>query len=122
MGLFASSQVINDGTSDRTFDFRAQIPNPKSIVGEYIESANTADQSTLTAKHELGSSRVQRSVLQHRILADVDTEGTTEPITVNLSVAYDKRHSTTDVSLAILVVAKGVQVTGVILKFLQRFI
>jgi len=46
MGLFTNPVVLNDGVGARTFSFRAQQSDKKSIVGDYIEDAAAiADES-----------------------------------------------------------------------------
>lgn len=97
MGLF-TSLVFNNGTA-HTFVERGQIPDPKSIVREYIEPAASAvAQSKITIKHDIASKTVKRSLAQRRVLI-AGSDGVLYPITINFTATYNPKHAAADVVL-----------------------
>jgi hypothetical protein len=94
MSLFtASPVVVSDGTSDHTFTFRAQLPDTKSVVGEYTEPAADSDANSKLLVKQDESSKTKRKRLFSRRFDLVISDGVTfEPVTINYSIAYDKRH------------------------------
>lgn len=96
MGLF-TSLVFNNGTA-HTFVFRGQIPDAKSIVGEYIEPAATAESaSKVIVKHDVTSKTLKRSLLQRKVMV-AGSDGVLYPITVNTTVTYNPKHSASSVT------------------------
>ena len=121
MGLLSSSQVVNDGTSDRTFLYQFQVPSNSSAIGSYVESTNL--NSTIMPKHEMSNSKTQRSVVRFQGDGVINSEtGETAPITVNISVAYNKKHSAALVEKQINLALNTMKLTGVVTRFVQRFI
>lgn len=90
MGLF-TALVFNDGSA-HTFVFRGQMPDLKSIIGEYIEPAATIESaSKIRIKHDVSSKTLRRSLLQsQRYVAT--SAGVLKPITCNTTVIYDPLH------------------------------
>lgn len=100
MGLFTDPVVLNDGAGDRTFSFRAQQPDNKSLVGDYIEDAAAlAEESLLVVKHDLKST-APRHLLQTTIMAvpAAGVAGVYERITINTTVTAHKLFTVAEVS------------------------
>lgn len=119
MGLYTSTQVINDGTADHTFVYRGQLPNPKSLVSEYFEPAAIASETKITAKYELSNSPAQRNVISFSCLLP-DADGKLKRCTINTSVAYDKGCNIADVEDRLDLHCASLAITGVRARFLQR--
>lgn len=119
MGLFTSTQVINDGTADRTFVHRGQVPNPKSFVSEYFEPATIADETKMTAKYEVSNSPAQRNVFSTTALIP-DKAGVMKRATINTSVAYDKGCDVADVEGLLDLHEAALDISGARTRFLQR--
>lgn len=121
MGLLSASQVVNDGTSDRTFLYQYQVPSNSAAVGSYVESTDM--NSNIMPKHEMSNSKTQRSVVRFSRDSVINSEsGETAPITVNISVAYNKKHQAAEVEKHINLALNTMKLTGVVTRFVQRFI
>lgn len=95
MGLF-TALVFNDGVA-HTFVFRGQMPDPRSIVGEYIEPTATIEsQSKIRIKHDVTSKTLKRSLLQSQRWV-ATSAGVLRPITCNTTVIYDPLHAAASV-------------------------
>lgn len=91
MALLTTPLVLNDGTANRTFSFRAQQPDKKSVVADYIEdAAPLTAESLIVVKHDSTGS-VNRHLLQRkvRVLPAGATDGVRKRITLNLTVTVD---------------------------------
>lgn len=91
MALLTTPLVLNDGTANRTFSFRAQQPDKKSVVADYIEdAAPLTAESLIVVKHDSTGS-VNRHLLQRkvRVLPAGATDGNLKRITLNLTVTVD---------------------------------
>jgi hypothetical protein len=91
MSLLTTPLVLNDGSSDHTFSFRAQQPDKKSVVADYIEDAATiASKSLIVVKHDTSGS-VPRHLLQRTIYREpaAASDGVLRRITINLTVVAD---------------------------------
>jgi len=100
MGLFTNPVVLNDGQPARTFSFRAQQPDNKSLVGDYIEDAAAlAEESLLVVKHDLKAT-APRHLLQTTIMAvpAAGTAGVYERITINTTVTAHKSFTVAEVT------------------------
>lgn len=99
MGIFTDPLVINDGTADRTFNFRSQLPDKKAVVGEWVEpAAPLTDDSRILIKHDTSSPTNRRRLLQvvsSCLLADGVTR---KPIVINMTVTYHPSHSEVDIT------------------------
>lgn len=98
--VFINPVTLNDGSADRFFAFRAQITDKsgKSIVGEWIEpAAPIANDSKITIRHDVSSTKVRRRNMRVSSMALVDAT-TRKMITVNISIAYDPAHNETDIT------------------------
>lgn len=88
MALFTSPVVLNDGTNSRSFSFRSQQPDKKSVVGDYIEDAAAiAAESLIVIKHDTSGS-VPRHLLQRStsVVPTGSSDGVRKRITINLTV------------------------------------
>lgn len=81
MGLFANPMTIHDGSGvapigNRTFSYRSQRPDNRSVIGDYIETAAaTAANSIITVKHDLRATAAPRALIQ-RVIKKVPAAGT----------------------------------------------
>lgn len=92
MPLFTDPVVLNNG-ADHSFIFRSQITDKKSIGGEWVEpAAPLADDSKIISKHDASSATVVRSLVSRKVNRATVTRGL-RPITINLTIAYDKEHT-----------------------------
>lgn len=89
MPLFTNPVTLNDGSANRVFSFRGQIPDSKSIVGSWIEPAAAIEaNSELVVKHDTSGNTprhlLQRSTYVH---PSANTEDTAlKRITVNVTI------------------------------------
>ena len=123
MGLFTNPVVLNDGVADKTFSFRAQLPDKKAVVGEWIETAAPlADESKIIVKHDATSPTVRRRLLQRTanvLLADGITR---KPVTCNLTVTYHPSHAEADVAKTVKIIADSVAEATFVANFLRGLI
>lgn len=106
MGLFTAT-VFNNGTA-HTFTDRGQIPDPKAIVREYIETAAAQSAaSKFLVKHDLNVTKVRRSLLQRRVMI-AGTDGVLYPVTVNYTVACNPKHNSSDIILEMLMMKAAI--------------
>lgn len=111
--LFATNPVtINDGAA-HIMSFQAQLPDPKSTIGQWVETAaEPSAESKIVIKHDTTSATVRRRMIQRRVNKTTTTRGL-RPITVNLTVAYDVEHTTADITDAIDFVEAILAASGV---------
>lgn len=116
--LFSNPVVLNDGTNDRTFTFRAQLNEAKSTVGEWIEPAATLRaESKVVVKHDSSQKSVRRRLLKHTIYSAVAAD-VYKPINVNFTIAYDPAHAESDLVKAAKIVGDALAEA----TFLQNFL
>lgn len=99
MALFTSPLVLNDGAVARTFSFRSQQPDKKSVVGDYIEdAAPIAAESLFVVKHD-SSGSVPRHLLQRteRSVPAAATDGVYRRMTINLTIVADPLFTSAEV-------------------------
>jgi hypothetical protein len=122
MGLFADPLVINDGTSDRTFNFRAQLSELGSTAGEYIEPAATAAaDSVLVVKHSTSKSDRHRHLIQRVENVTInDAGGTLEPLVVNLTVSRESGHTDAQVQSQVTLLIDALEETGFVAGFVRE--
>lgn len=87
MGLFTSPVTLNDGAADHVFTFKAQTSDKNSIVGNYIELADVANESELVVKQDQ-SKDVHRSLVSRK--RNYTVGDVVYPITVNTTVTAHK--------------------------------
>lgn len=123
MALFINPVILNDGVADKTFSFRAQLPDKKSVVGEWIEpAASLLEDSKIIVKHDTASPTVRRRLLQRSITTLIGDGVTRKPITCNLTVTYHPTHSEADVAKAMKLIADAVAEAGFTTNFLRGLI
>lgn len=123
MALFSDPVVLNDGTSDRMFSFRAQMPDKKAVIGEWIEpSALIVDESKIIVKHDASSPNVRRRLLQRSSSVLLPDNVTRKPVTVNLTVTYHPSCSEDEISKAMKLTASAVAENTFIGNFLRGLI
>jgi hypothetical protein len=108
MGLFTSPLVINDGTADRTFTYRAQLSISDSTASEYIEAAaDSSARSNLTVKHTVSKTGRPRHLLQRsQFLTINDADDTLDSIVINLTIASNSNHTDAQVAAQVALVAE----------------
>ena len=123
MGLFTNPVVLNDGTADKTFSFRAQLPDKKAVVGEWIEAgAPLAEDSKIIAKHDTSSPTVRRRLLQRVTNALLADGVTRKPVTCNITVTYNPLHPEADVAKVVRVITDAVAEPTFVANFLRGLI
>lgn len=96
MGLYANPVTFVVNTVSRIFNFRAQLPDAKSIVGEYFEpAASLATQQAIVVKHDVSNASRTRSVIQFSNMKPI-ADGTLKKQTVNVSYIGHPEHSVAD--------------------------
>lgn len=100
MGLFTDPMTINDGVGDRIFSFRAQQPDTKSVVGDYIEDAAAiAAQSLIVVKHDTKPTAprhlVQRTI---HIVPAANGDSELKRVTLNFTLTCDKEFTVAEVT------------------------
>lgn len=119
MSLFTSPQIINDGTADRSFTWRGQVPDPKSIVSEYFEPA-ASPQTTIRSKYEVSNSPTQRNVISTTGYVTEPVSGEKLRVTINTSVAHAKSLPLAEVEKLLELHTNALELTGFKTRFLQR--
>lgn len=122
MGLFVDPLVINDGTANRTFNYRAQISEGDAVAGEYIEpAALAAAQSKLTVKHGTTKTGRKRHLLQRSSYETInDADGTLEPLVVNISVSRSSGHTEAQVGAAVALAKDAASEAGFVAGFIRE--
>lgn len=93
MGLFTNPVTFTVNTVARVFNFRAQLPHPTSVIGEWIEpAAALSAQSRFLVKHT-SDPKQNRSLLQYSVKKVVADGITLKPIVVNFTIISDPEHT-----------------------------
>lgn len=125
MSLFNSPAVINDGTADRSFSFRAQLADKqsKSVIGEWVETAaSLASASKLIIKQDESSRTQRRRLLSHSYMAPITDPTVLKQITVNVTVIHHPEHSEAEIIKHVLIPLNGLKIAGVLPNFLKGFV
>lgn len=113
MGLFTDPMtLVDNGSSNRTFSWRAQLYEPGATVGEYIETAATvASNSKLVVKHSTTSKGIKRHLVQRTMTFDItaDPSDGNEPIVCNFTISHHPAATWSQISdqVVILIDALG---------------
>lgn len=120
MPVLTSPVTLNDGTADHVFSFRAQLPDPKYIVGQWIEpAASAAEKSVLTMKHD-DRGKIIRRLAQRSRLHAVESDATVvKPITINITATYDPGHDLADVAKEMIIAKAMFSKADFVTNFLQ---
>lgn len=123
MGIFADPLVVNDGTADRTFNFRSQLPDKKAVVGEWVEPASPlSDDSRILIKHDTSSPTIRRRLAQTTCSCLLADGVTRKPIVVNLTVSYHPSHSEVEITKRVKLLIAAVSKVSFIGNFLRGLI
>lgn len=123
MPLLTTPVVLNDGTVNRTFSFRSQLPSDKknTIAGEYVEDAATiAANSVIVIKHDK-SAAVSRHLLQRteNVVPAANPTLGAKQITVNFTVMADDSFSTAEVNKQVLLLLDALDEANVVDSLLK---
>lgn len=119
MGLYPTT--INDGTTDRTLTLRGQIPSSGAVLTEYFEPGGSFMAYT-DYKVRKNQSKTQRANARFILSATVDTAGAVLPITVNIGLIHDTRHSETDIAKALALAFNALPNATARQNFLRRIV
>lgn len=126
MGLFTNPMTLVDSLiADRIFSFRAQINEPGSIVGEYIETAaQIAAASKIVVKHSTSKAGIKRHLVQRTETFDLTADPTdgSSPIVVNVSVSHDKLATEEQIQNQITLMIDAMQETGFVANLTRELI
>lgn len=122
MGLFTDPLTINDGSADRIYNYRAQLVEPGSIVGEYIEpAAISAADSVLVVKHSTAKNGRKRHLLQvSNALTINNTDGTLEPLIVNITISRNDGHTDEQVTKLVKLATAAINIAGTVSGILRE--
>lgn len=122
MGLFTNPVVLNDGSADHTFNFRAQLPDKKAIVGEWVEPASAlSEESKITVKHDSSSAVVRRRLIQRTKKVAIN-DGSLKLMTVNLTVTHHPEHSSAEITKQISLLKDTLNEANFVQNFLMGLI
>lgn len=123
MGLFTDPLVlVDEAAASRTFNFRAQLNEPGSTAGEYIEpAASAAADSVLVVKHSTAKNGRKRHLLQRAINLTInDADDTLEPLIVNVTVSRASGHTDTQVQNEVTLTIDALSETGFVAGFTRE--
>lgn len=123
MSLFSNPQTINDGVTDRIFNWLRQVPS--QIAGIWSESAaDPSAASQFKTAHSTENSGRKRHLLQrveNCTLTEVDSDGrTTDDIIVNLTVSHHPNADATDVEKQVTLVRNAAGLSGFVADFMRE--
>lgn len=117
MPLFTNPVTLNNGSA-RVFNFRAQLPHAKQIIGEWIESGVAVVSAYfIRVKHDVTATRCRRliSVVVNKPILD----GTLKPITVNKTLTHHPEHTTAQCDEVMMMDKAIVSVAGITTPLVQ---
>lgn len=124
MGLFTSPMTLVDAsTTNRTFEFRAQINEPGAEVGEYIEPlAAVASDSKLVVKHSTAKTGKRRHLLQRSEIFDLTADPTdgNDSVVVNLTISHNPLATETQVKNQLTLIIDAVAETNFLTKLMRN--
>lgn len=122
MPIFTDPVVLNDGAADHSFTFRAQIPDKKSIVGEWVEPASTlSEDSKLTVKHDASSPTIKRRLVQRTKKVAIN-DGSLKLLTVNLTVTHHPEHTSAEITKQIVLLKDALNESTFVQNFLMGLV
>lgn len=119
MGLYPTT--INDGVTDRTLTLRGQIPASNAVLTEYFEPGGSLMAYT-DYKIRKNQSTVQRANARFVLQSTVDTAGTVKPITINIGLIHDTRHTEADIAKALAIAFNALPNAAARQNFLRRIV
>lgn len=116
MGLYPAT--INDGVSDRTIALRGQIPSKNAVLTEYFEPGGNI---TIYSDYKIptNGTTVRRGSARTIVDAEV-AENVLKPITINIGLTHDKRHTEADIAKAMALAFNSLPNAGARLNFVRR--
>lgn len=124
MGLFTNPMTLVDAeTTDRIFEFRAQLNEPNAVGGEYIEpAADVASHSKLIVKHSTSASGKKRHLLQRIENFDISADPTdgSDSVIVNLTVSHNIAATETQIANQIAIVKDALAEANFLPKFMRE--
>lgn len=122
MPLFTDPILLNDGNADRSFSFRAQLNEGKTVVGEWVEpAAELSQQSGLIVKHDTSKSTTARRLLQRTAYLHI-ADGTFKKCTVNITVQHHPEHTLADITKQVNIIKDAVSEATFVNNFLKGLI
>lgn len=122
MGLFTSPVTLNNGAA-HIYSFKGQLPDPKSMIGQYVEAAAAAAlKQIILVKQDERSATVVRRLLSFKCEKTIADGITYKPITVNLTAIYHPQHTSTQVSDQIKLVPAACGATDFYTNFLLGYV
>lgn len=117
--------TINDGTSDRIFDWNYQALNV--LGGVYNEpAADPMKLSQMSTLHTTSKGGKKRHMLQSSEMVDLTDPGEGDPsadsVVVNITVAHHPRHAAADVEKRVNLALAAAGVAGFTAKFMANSI
>lgn len=123
MGLFTSPVTFTVNTVARIFNFRAQLPDSKSVVGEWIEpAAAISAASKFTIKHDDSSKTIERGLIKYTCNKVIADGVTLKPITVNFTVIRHAEHTAAQVDEAMEMMSVATSSDTTRANFVQKLI
>lgn len=99
MGLITNPQIVNDGAA-RSFELVGTYKEGVTTVGEYLETAAAQSlNSRLFVKHTRNNKLVRS--LAKATYKGTCSDGTTDDIIANFTIAYNPKHAQADVEMII---------------------
>lgn len=116
MGLYPAT--INDGVTARTIAQRGQIPSKNAVLTEYFEPGGSI---TIYSDYKIptNGTTVRRGSARTIVEAEVEV-GIKKPITVNIGLTHDKRHTEADIAKALALAFNGLPDAAARLSFVRR--
>jgi hypothetical protein len=124
MGLFTTPLTVNDGASDRIFDFAYQALG-SVLGGIYNEPLATAGQaSVLRTSHTTAKSGQERHMIQRSenaaLVSPSASDPTSDDIIVNITVSHHPKHALADVEKQLNIALAAAGVTGFTAKLMTK--
>lgn len=125
MGLFSNPMTLVDAAiANRVFEFRAQINEPGSEVGEYIEpAASVASDSKLLVKHTTAkNSGKKRHLIQRSEVFDLTSDPTdgNDSVVVNLTITHNRLATLSQVQNQLTLVVDAVSEANFLSKLMRN--
>jgi len=120
MAIMTNPVTLNNG-SDHIYTYRGQKLNTTSLATVWVELADVAHESIFErASDRTAKTGLIRELSRFKILAPVNGDVTNQkPITVNLTVNFDKGHDSTTVFNVVGMMKAYLNISGLPLKIVQ---
>lgn len=113
--LFTVPITLNDGTTNRSFDWLRQ--EPSQLAGLYREPAATAvSASRIRTSHMTEKSGRERHLLQSSeniaLVDPGDNDPTMDSVIINISIAHHPKHAAADVEKRLKLALAAASISG----------